>query len=115
MAVQDPSPPPSERILLAELALAAALSVDGVLDADPGPRGLHVLRSGDRSIDGADVIAEAGGRYTITLGLRARLTGLPALADTIRVRIARSARLAGLEDRVGHIDVTFHDLVEPGA
>ncbi len=97
---------------LAHLALDAALAVDGVLAADAGPRGMHVTVSGATVLRGVRVAAEPGDCYSVDLGLRARMVALPALADVVRARIARSAQIAGSGDLVGSISVTFHDVVD---
>lgn len=97
---------------LAHLAINAALAVDGVLAADAGPRGMHATGSGATMLRGVRVAAEPGGRYSVDLGLRARLVALPALADAVRARVMRSALIAGSGDQVGAISVTFHDIVD---
>lgn len=107
-----PTAPGSDRVRLAHLALDAALAVDGVHAADAGPRGMHLTVSGASVVRGVRVAAEPGGRYSVDLGLRARMVALPALADAVRARIARSAQIAGSEDLVGSISVTFHDVVD---
>lgn len=95
---------------LARLALEAALAVDGVLAVDAGSRGMHVTGGGTSVMRGVRVAAEPDGRYSVALGLRARMVALPALADAVRERIARNAGLAGAGEQLGAIDVTFHDV-----
>jgi len=103
--------PGSVRVRLARVALDAALTVDGVLAPDAGPRGRHVTVSGATVVRGVGVAAEPEGRYSVDLGLRARLVPLPALADAVRERVTRAARLAGLGEVLGTTNVAFHDLV----
>ncbi len=105
----------SARMRLARLSLDAALAVDGVLAVDAGSRGMHVTAGGASVMRGVRVAAEPGGRYSVDLGLRARMVALPALAEAVRERIARRARLAGAGDQLGAIDVTFHDVEDAGA
>jgi hypothetical protein len=100
---------------LARLALDAALAVEGVLSVDAGPLGMHVTKGGSSLVRGVRVAAEPGGRYSVEVGLRARMVALPALADTVRDRVARSAGLAGAGDQLGAIDVTFHDVEDAAA
>ena len=97
---------------LARLALDAALDVDGVLAADAGPRGLVVTRDGTALLRGVLVAAEAGRRYSVDLGLRVRLVPLPALAEAVRARVARNARLGGVGDLLGAVTVTVQDVVD---
>lgn len=111
MVEQPPTAPGSIRVQLAELALDAALAVPGVVGADAGPRGLHATASGTTVVQGVRVAAESGGRYTVDLGLRARLVALPALGDAVRERLERSILRAGLSERVGAVGITFHDVV----
>lgn len=105
--------PGSDRVRLAVLALDAALSLDGVASPDAGPHGMHVTASRAGAIVGALVVAEPGGRYSIDLGLRARLVPLDALADTVRESVTRAVTSAGLEARLGAISVIFHDVTDP--
>jgi len=107
--------PDSARVRLARLSLDAALAVEGVLSGDVGSRGMHVTAGGTSVVRGVRVAAEPGGRYSVDLGLRARMVALPALADAVRERIARSAGLSGAGDQLGAIDVTFHDVEDAGA
>lgn len=73
---------------------------------------MHVTAGGTSTVRGVRVAAEPGGRYSVEVGLRARMVALPALADAVRERIARSAGLSGAGDQLGAIDVTFHDVEE---
>lgn len=97
---------------LARLALVAALAVDGVLAADAGPRGLVVTCDGAALLRGVRVAAEAGGRYSVDLGLRVRLMPLPALAEAVRARVTRNAQLACIADLLGAVTVTIQDVVD---
>ena len=106
--------PGSARVRLAAWALAAAQAVDGVLAADAGPTATHVTVSGSTTVLGVLVVAEPGGRYSIDLGLRARLVPLGALADAVRASVVRSITRAGLADLIGPVGVTFHDVAAPG-
>lgn len=105
----------SVRVELARLALAAALEVDGVVGAAPGPHGLFVTRDRDLRLSGVTAAALADGRYAVTLHLVVRLVPLPALADRVREQVTRSAARAGLADALGPVDIEIDDLVQPGA
>lgn len=100
------------RTRLAQLALDAVLSVDGVLAADAGRRGMHVTVDGARLVRGVRVVAEAGERYSVELGLQARLQPLGPLAERVRERVRTAVAEAGLQDRLGAVSVTFHDVVD---
>jgi hypothetical protein len=107
--------PGSDRVRLATLALHAACSVDGVLTGEAGPSGLLVtsVPGGDR-LDGVQAVAEPDGRYSVEVGLRARLVPLPALAAAVRARITQAATAAGLESQLGPVSVAFFALDHPG-
>lgn len=105
----------SVRVELARLALVAALKVDGVVGAAPGPHGLCVTQDGDLLLTGVMAAALTDGRYAITLRLVVRLVPLPALADRVREQVARSAARAGLADALGPVDIEIDDLIERGA
>ena len=105
--------PGSDRVRIASLALQAALGVDGVTAADQGPQVTHVTVSGSTVIHGVRVVAESPGRFSVDLGLRARLVPLHALADAVRSRVDASAAEAGLGERVGATTVTFHEIEAP--
>lgn len=107
--------PGSARVRLAALALEAARAVDGVLAADVGPHATHITTSGSITVLGVLVVAEPEGRYSIDLGLQARLVPLGALADAVRARVVRSVTRAGLADLIGAVSVTFHDVAAPEA
>jgi hypothetical protein len=77
----------SERIRLARVALAAALSVPGVARADGGPLRAHRTPVGDSvPLVGVVCAAAADGGYAVSLRLIAGLVPLPALADRITER-----------------------------
>ena len=101
-----------DRARLASVALGAALSVDGVLAADAGPRGLHATASGGTLVRGVRVVAEPGGRYGVELGLQAGVEPLQPLADRIRERVRRRAEATGLAARLGPVSVTFYAVLD---
>lgn len=97
---------------LADIALDAALSVDGVLAADAGRTGMHVTVDGARLVRGVRVIADTDGRYSVELGLRTRMEPLGPLAERVRERVRAAASTAGLRDRLSAVSVTVHDVVD---
>ena len=115
-----PQPPPqggaaeapaSERVLLARTAIAAALMVDGVVEAHaPEKGGVVTGSSGGAAIQGVRVLAGEGGRYDVDLHLVARLVPLPPLAERVRSRVTKAAQRAGLADRLGPVSIRFEDL-----
>lgn len=105
--------PPSDRVLLARLAIESALKVDGVADPHLPPVGGHSTRGAGVHVEGVTVNASPGGIYDVGLHLVARVVPLPALAERVRDRVEGAARRAGLAERLGPISVRFEDLVEP--
>lgn len=110
----DPAVSGTVRTRLAQLVLEAALAVDGVVGADAGPHRLHVTAGvPGEPLLGVRAIAEPGGTYAVDLGLKAGLVPLEALADRVRVAVRRAAAVAGLEDELGPVSVTVHDVADP--
>lgn len=105
----------SDRVRLAAVAVDAATRVPGVVAVDPGPARTHLTTSGAVEIPGVSVVAEPGGRYSVDLGLCARLVPLEALAEAVGEHVAAAADSAGLGHRLGTTSVTFHDVVAEGA
>lgn len=102
------------RLRLARLAREASLAADGVVCAAPGPLGLRATVVGRERVAGVVALAEADGRYGVTLHLTARLVPLPPLAEQVRARVREAASAAGLADSLGSVDVAIDD-VEEGA
>ena len=103
---------PSERVMLARVALDAALSVNGVVSGDAGRFGTWVTADGEERLPGVLVTARAGGGFAVELHLVAQVVPLHPLAERIREQVARAAAGAGLADVLGNVDVTFEDVVE---
>jgi hypothetical protein len=108
------SPPASVRVRLAEIALGAALSVDGVTGAATSDRLVGRVSVAGSTLPGVSAIALPGGLYELGLALVARPVPLRALAERVRERVAAGARTAGLHERLGPINVVFEDLADPG-
>lgn len=104
--------PGTPRTRLARLAAEAALAVDGVLGVDAGPHGMHVTGERGSLVRGVRVIAEPGGRHSVDLGLLASPVPLLPLGGQVRERVQAAARSAGLQDQLGEISVTFHDVLD---
>lgn len=98
----------SERIRLARVALAAALSVPGVARADGGPLALHRTPVGNSApLVGVICAAAADGGYAVALRLIAGLVPLPALADRITERVSRAAGNSGLARDLQSVSIHF--------
>jgi hypothetical protein len=110
----DARRPTSSRIALARLAERVVAADPGV---SPAEGGLWLTRDGDRLIPGVVVAAGAGGRVDVSLHLVAHLPPRPLELQvaTLRAELVEAARTAGLGERLGPIDVTIHDLRQPGA
>ena len=105
---------PTERVRLAHLA-AEAVAVTGGVTATAGPAGLWRTQDGERAIPGVVAIALPEGRFEIALHLEALWPPEPfeVVAGSVRDRLQRLARTAGLGDRLGPVEVAFHDVRAP--
>jgi hypothetical protein len=97
-----PARPPSARERLGELALEAALGTAGVVESRDDP------------LRGPLATALPDSRYGVSLHLVCRTVPLPLLADEVRRRVAGRARVAGLAEALGTIDITIDDLADGG-
>lgn len=113
---RDQQRPATERVRLARLAAEAVVGTDGVT-ATAGPSGRWRTLDGERAIPGVVAIAVPEGRIEIALHLDALWPPEPfeALAASVRDRLRRAADMAGLDDRLGPVEVAFHDVLEPTA
>jgi hypothetical protein len=112
-AAAPPAPTLSARQLLARTALSAALAVDGVAGATAGRLRTHVTPAGGELLQGITVAATGDGRFGVDLFLVARPVPLHALAERVRDRVRRAARIAGLDAQLGPVNVAFEDVEEP--
>jgi hypothetical protein len=106
-------PAPSVRERLAQVALRAALSVDGVAAAGQGNRFAGAVTVDGAPLAGVSVIALREGRYELGLALIARPVALHALADRVRERVTVAAGVADLGERLGPINIVFEDIADP--
>ncbi len=106
-------PAPSVRVRLAQVALGAALSVDGVAAAGQGSRFAGAVTVDGAPLAGVSVIALREGRYELGLALIARPVALHALADRVRERVTVAAGVADLGERLGPINIVFEDIADP--
>lgn len=104
----------SPRVELAGVALRAALAVDGVVAAHPGPRGTHVTQDRETRLPGVVAAAERGGRYSVDLCLTARLVPLRELGQRVAERVRRDVEAAGMSNRLGAVRVTIADVEAEG-
>jgi hypothetical protein len=101
----------SERVRLAQTALAAALSVPGVVRGDSGRLHAHATPvPGAEPLPGVVCAALAGGGYEVTLRLVAELVPLQTLAQRVAERVRRRAAAAGLGPALKEIGVHFADI-----
>ena len=94
---------------MARLALDAARSLDGVVDATSG-RGRWVTPDRNGVVSGAIAVVRPDGRFDVELHLVAGLVPLHPLGDRIRERVERDARVAGVAELIGPIHVAFEDV-----
>ena len=97
---------------LARLALESALATEGVVSTDAGPVGTRVTRGGGGRLRGVVAAARADGRYGIELHLVTRVVPLHPLAARVRAGVGQAARVAGLAESLGPIDITIDDVAE---
>ena len=105
--------PPTDRVRLAEVALEAALKVDGVVAPHAPIGGGGSTRGSGRRLDGVSVVAGGHERFDVSLHLVTRIVPLHPLADRVRERVSRAAGRSGLGDRLGPVDVRIENLAEP--
>ncbi len=104
---------PSERVLLARLALDAALGVPGVVSGDPGRSGTRVTADREERLPGVLATALADGGYAVELYLVTEAVPLHPLADRIRERVEGAVASAGLAAALRYVDVAIEDVVTP--
>jgi hypothetical protein len=105
--------PATTRVVLARLAERVIAEEDGVSATAGGGRWL--TRDGDRDLDGVVVGASASGHLDVDLHLLAAWPPLPLpeVSARLRRRLSAAAASTGIESRLGRVDVTVHDVVEP--
>jgi len=101
----------SDRVRLAQVALAAALAVPDVVRAEAGAGLPRLTAGGPELLIGVSATAQADGRYAIDLRLIARLAPLRPLADHVREGVQAAAARAGLAAALGSVDVEFADVL----
>ena len=108
-----PRRPQSVRIRLARVA-EGVIALDSAVSPTAG-RGRWITLDGDHVIAGVSVAEGADGKVEIELHLDLVWPTPPIqrVAELIREDVARGARGQGLEDRLGQVDVTLHDLRLP--
>jgi len=107
--------PATDRLRLAEVALAAALKVDGLVAPRAALAGGGSTQGSGRRVDGVSVVAGAEERFDVSLHLVTRMVPLHPLADRVRERVSGAAGRAGLGDRLGPVGVRIEDLAETPA
>jgi len=104
---------PTVRVRLAELAVAGALSVNGVSAMAADPRGVHKTPATGGELTGVGAAVTVDGRYEVTLHLRAELVPLHPLAERVRESVQRMASRARLGDALGAVSISFEDVAHP--
>ncbi len=106
---------PSPRVQLARLAWETALATGGVAAGDAGRARLWQTVDRGEILDGVVVAAQGQGDFAVELHLIAGWPTPPLheVAATIRERVAAAAEEAGVADVLGHLSISFGDLVEP--
>ena len=112
------TPPQSTRPATARVRLARI--AEGVIDADDGVgatvgAGRWLTRDGDRTIAGVVVAESPGGAVDLQLHLivATPVEPLEQGAERLRQAIREEAVRADLLERLGAIDVSFHDVAAP--
>jgi len=116
MPVSSPAEVPTSaslRLRLAALVRAAALATPGVVDLDAGRTGIRMTASEGLRVDGVVCAALPGGRYQASVHVVAAMVPLRPLAEAVRARVERDAAIAGLEARLGPVDVAVEDVRAP--
>ena len=101
----------SPRVHLARLARDAAVHVDGVVAADPGPSGFFATTGGEARVDGVRCVAAGAGAYDVALCLRCNLVPLLEVGESVRTSVVRVASMAGIG--LADVNVLIADVVEP--
>lgn len=101
----------SDRVRLAQVALAAALAVPDVVRGEAGAGFPRMTAGGSELLMGVSATAQSDGRYAIDLRLIAGLVPLRPLADRVRERVQAAAARAGLGASLGSVDVEFADVL----
>lgn len=110
----SPEKPPSRAAAVARLALDAARSLDGVVDATSG-RGRWITPDRNGVVPGAIAVVRPDGRFDVELHLVAGVVPLHPLGERIRDRVERDARVAGVGELIGPVHVAFEDVEEASA
>ena len=96
----------SDRVRLAHAALAAALSVPGVLGSEPSPDGTMVVETADgERLQGVSCVAAPVEGYDVSLRLVGGLVALYPLGAHVRTAVMRAAGIAGVP--VQNVSVHF--------
>lgn len=103
---------PRNRAELARIALRAARSVDGVAGVSGADRFAKTW-DGERWIEGVSVVAEPGGRYSLSLRLVVELVSMDRLAHSVRERIAAEAAGHGFAGKLGEVRISIDDVQAP--
>jgi hypothetical protein len=103
----------SGRVRLARLA-GEAIAVTAGVTATTGCAGRWLTIGSQHTIAGVLAVENADGRVDIELHLLADWPpqmSLQRLGEQVRRRLRRSAVMAGLDERLGAVDVAFEDVL----
>jgi hypothetical protein len=114
---RSPNPRGAEsvRARLARTALAAALSVPGVLRGDGGRTGLYATAtSTGKVLQGVICSAASSGGYEVSLQLVCAPVPLMELAARIRAKVHTAAARAKVADELASVSIHFSDIALDG-
>jgi hypothetical protein len=106
---------PTDRMLIAGTAIAAALGEAGVVRGHDGGDGRYATIVGSERLPGVVVAALKGGGYSVDLYLTTELVPLGPLAGRLREAVRRNVKAIGLEELLGPVDITFLAIEGPTA
>jgi hypothetical protein len=106
---------PTDRMLIAGAAIAAALGEAGVVSGHDGGDGRYATIVGSERLPGVVVVALKDGRYSVDLYLTAELVPLGPLAGRLREAVRRNVKAIGLGELLGPVDITFLGIEERAA
>ncbi len=104
----------SDRVRIAQLALAAAVAQPGVVRGAAGSSVPCVTATRSSGLlVGVSVVVGSDERYEVDLRLVGELVALVPLADRVRKKITTAARRSGLYEDLGPVNIEFVEVLTP--
>jgi hypothetical protein len=100
----------SRGVRLARAALAATLSLPGVVRGHPGPHAAAVTEDGGCALTGVTVVASDAGRYTVELELAVRPNVATGLAQFVVQQVRQAVDDRGLGPYLERVSIAFADV-----